>query len=125
MATGHGLFGKGVGLLPAAAKRMREEEGKDGKSKKLLGTLSPIYGMATGHGLFGKGVGLLPAAAKRMREEEAGSAVQTSSSATDQAALQPATSMPDTGMKKGGKVSSASSRADGCAQRGKTRGRVV
>ena len=27
--------------------------------------------------------------------------------------------------KKGGKVSSASSRADGCAQRGKTKGRVV
>ena len=28
------------------------------------------------------------------------------------------------GMKKGGKVSSASSRADGCAQRGKTRGKM-
>jgi hypothetical protein len=29
------------------------------------------------------------------------------------------------GMKKGGKVSSASSRADGCAIRGKTRGKIV
>lgn len=29
------------------------------------------------------------------------------------------------GMKAGGKVSSASARADGCAQRGKTRGRIV
>jgi hypothetical protein len=29
------------------------------------------------------------------------------------------------GLKKGGSVSSASSRADGCAQRGKTKGRVV
>ena len=29
------------------------------------------------------------------------------------------------GMKKGGKVGSAYSRADGCAQRGKTKGRVV
>ena len=29
------------------------------------------------------------------------------------------------GLKKGGKVSSASSRADGCAQRGKTRGKMV
>jgi hypothetical protein len=29
------------------------------------------------------------------------------------------------GMKKGGKVSSASSRGDGCAQRGKTKGRIV
>jgi hypothetical protein len=28
-------------------------------------------------------------------------------------------------MNKGGKVSSASSRADGCAQRGKTRGKFV
>ena len=29
------------------------------------------------------------------------------------------------GMKKGGKVSSASSRADGCAVKGKTKGRMV
>lgn len=29
------------------------------------------------------------------------------------------------GYKKGGSVSSASSRADGCAQRGKTKGRIV
>ena len=29
------------------------------------------------------------------------------------------------GMKKGGKVSSASKRADGCAQRGKTRGKMI
>ena len=29
------------------------------------------------------------------------------------------------GMKKGGKVKSASARADGCAQRGKTRGKIV
>lgn len=29
------------------------------------------------------------------------------------------------GMKSGGKVSSASARADGCAQRGKTRGMIV
>ena len=29
------------------------------------------------------------------------------------------------GMKKGGKVKSASARADGCAQRGKTRGKMI
>jgi hypothetical protein len=29
------------------------------------------------------------------------------------------------GMKKGGKVKSASARADGCAKRGKTRGKMV
>jgi hypothetical protein len=33
--------------------------------------------------------------------------------------------MPPATMKKGGKVSSASKRADGCAKRGKTRGKVV
>lgn len=32
---------------------------------------------------------------------------------------------PATGMKKGGKVSSASARADGCCERGKTKGRFV
>lgn len=78
--------------------------------KELLGTLSPLYGMATGHGLFGKNVGTLPALAKAFRDEkeelEAGK-------------------MPGAGMKKGGKVKSASSRADGCAQRGKTRGKIV
>jgi hypothetical protein len=31
----------------------------------------------------------------------------------------------DAGFKKGGKVSSASARADGCAIKGKTRGRIV
>jgi hypothetical protein len=34
-------------------------------------------------------------------------------------------SMEGSDYKKGGKVSSASSRADGCAQRGKTKGRMV
>lgn len=33
--------------------------------------------------------------------------------------------VPQTSMKKGGKVSSASKRADGIAQRGKTRGKIV
>ena len=32
---------------------------------------------------------------------------------------------PAAGMKKGGKVSSASKRADGCAVKGKTKGRMV
>jgi hypothetical protein len=33
--------------------------------------------------------------------------------------------MKEHGMKKGGTVKSASARADGCAQRGKTKGRIV
>jgi hypothetical protein len=36
-----------------------------------------------------------------------------------------APTVPQPGMKKGGKVSSASKRADGCAVKGKTRGRMV
>ena len=33
--------------------------------KKLLGTLSPVYGMATGEGMFGEAVGARPAIAKK------------------------------------------------------------
>ena len=39
--------------------------------------------------------------------------------------FQPRYSEGDFGMKKGGKVSSASKRADGCAQRGKTKGKYL
>jgi len=78
-------------------------------SKKLLGTLSPIYGMATGEGLFGKDVGLLPMIAKDMREDE-----------------EERNRKAQMGMKKGGSVkSSASKRADGIAVKGKTKGRFV
>jgi hypothetical protein len=42
--------------------------------------------------------------------------------AQEQAAAEQAAAQ---GMKKGGKVSSASKRADGCATKGKTRGRMV
>ena len=38
---------------------------------------------------------------------------------------QPGVAPTSSGMKKGGKVSSASARADGCCVRGKTRGRFV
>ena len=80
--------------------------------KDVLGTLSPVYGMATGHGLFGKDVGILPGLARRYRDEEEEKRKRQAGAPT--------------GMKKGGKVkSSASKRADGCAQRGKTRGKFV
>jgi len=79
----------------------------------LLGTLSPAYGMLKGTGLFGSTtpIGLMN---KRDREEEEERQRMA-------AAGQPA----PTGMKKGGKVKSASSRGDGIAKRGKTRGRMV
>jgi hypothetical protein len=41
------------------------------------------------------------------------------------AEMDPKAMMKREGMKKGGAVKSASSRADGCAMRGKTKGRIV
>ena len=87
------------------------------KGKELLGTLSPAYGMIKGQGLFGNAVGVLPAIAKDMRDdrEEKKKAEAQSAAGGAQA------------MKKGGavKMSSASKRADGCAVRGKTKGKIV
>jgi len=93
----------------------------DDKTKKILGTLSPAYGLLSGKGAFGKlapFAGALPMALaqdrKDRKEEEAA------------AAGSPVIKAPAAGMKKGGSVrSSASKRADGIAQRGKTRGRVI
>lgn len=91
-------------------------------SKKLMGTLSPAYGMMTGHGAFGKladsGVGgLVPMMLSQHRRDKAEDAEEKKK---------------PVGMKKGGKVkassmkgSSASKRADGCATKGKTRGKMV
>ena len=96
------------------------------KGKDILGTLSPVYGMATGHGLFGKDVGLLPMIAGNLRDKR------------EEKKRKEAMGIPDAGapettpaMKKGGKVKkyakggSASKRADGCAIKGKTRGKFV
>jgi hypothetical protein len=81
--------------------------------KDLMGTLSPAYGMMTGHGLFGQNVGTLPAIAKHIRDDKE----KEKEEAKKMGAA----------MKKGGKVkaSSASKRADGCAVRGKTKGKMV
>lgn len=98
------------------------------KGKDLLGSLSPIYGMATGRGAFGKltdsmgyGLGVVPGMlADQRRKKKDG----TPMTPAEEAAAKPA-------MKKGGAVKtmasggSASKRADGCAQRGKTRGKIV
>jgi len=85
------------------------------KGKEILGTLSPAYGMATGKGLFGNAVGILPAIAKDMRDdrEEKKKAAEVASAVEEK--------KPATAMKKGGYVKAA----DGCAKRGKTKGRMV
>jgi hypothetical protein len=77
-------------------------------AKELMGTLSPAYGMATGEGLFGNAVGTVPAIAQYIRNEE-----------------EEKKKKKEAGMKKGGMVSSASKRADGCAKRGKTKCKIV
>lgn len=85
-----------------------------------LGDISPLAGIATGEGMIGKlagkgGLGLLPAAIARNAQEEEEERKRRGAG----------------GMKKGGKVksrpknSSASSRADGIAIKGKTKGRFV
>jgi hypothetical protein len=80
-----------------------------------IGDVSPLAGMMTGKGMTGELIrqglgGIIPQAIAKdaYSDEEEKRKKQTGAS-----------------MKKGGKVSSASSRADGCAQRGKTRGKMV
>jgi len=93
----------------------------DDKTKKILGTLSPAYGLMSGQGAFGKlapVAGVLPMALaqdrKDRKEEEAVNAAS------------PVIKGPTVGMKKGGSVkSSASRRADGIAVKGKTKGRII
>jgi hypothetical protein len=93
-------------------------------SKALMGTLSPAYGMATGEGLFGNAVGTVPAIAQYIRNEEEEKKKEKEKGNKGSVGFDP--NKYKAGMKKkGGKVSSASKRADGCAQRGKTKGRMV
>ena len=92
--------------------------------KSLMGTLSPVYGAVTGEGMMGKMLNP-EEAAKIAAEEQA-----RQQAAAEQANMERQAKIAAEyggGMKKGGKVKSksASSRADGIAQRGKTRGRMV
>lgn len=90
--------------------------------KSLMGTLSPVYGAATGEGMMGKM--LNPEAAAKIAQEEQAKNVAAAEKAN--AERQAAIAAESGGMKNGGKVkaSSASKRADGIAQRGKTRGKM-
>ena len=86
----------------------------------LLGSLSPVYGAVTGEGAYGKladsGLGgILPSLLSRQRKKEE----------EEEEKARQGGAPTGTGMKKGGKVSSASKRGDGIAQRGKTKGRFV
>lgn len=85
--------------------------------------LSPLAAMMTGKGALGKAMrqgfgGMIPQAIARNAFEDEEEAKRREAA---QALMAQA---PRTTMKNGGSVSSASSRADGIAQRGKTRGRI-
>lgn len=96
------------------------------KGKDVLGTLSPAYGLMTGRGAFGKVAdsgmaGIIPTMLSNQRRKKKDGTEMTAVEAA--VAEKPA-------MRKGGKVKkmasggSASKRADGIAQRGKTRGKM-
>jgi hypothetical protein len=93
-----------------------------GFKKNILGAISPLYGALTGEGMMGKLLNPAEAAKIAREEEERQAAAADAANTQRQAGIAAAATK---GMKKGGKVSSASSRADGCAQRGKTKGRMV
>lgn len=90
--------------------------------KSIMGTISPAYGAATGEGMLGKALNPEKAAENAREERMRNEAAAEQANNERQAAI---AAQYRGGMKKGGKVSSASSRADGCAIRGKTKGRMV
>ena len=99
------------------------------KIDKILGSISPLYGMASGEGLFSNMRKISPfmhaigegdtAADKRRRMEEEEKKKQAPGA-------KQAPSMKHGGaVKKMAKGGTASKRADGCATKGKTKGRFV
>jgi ribosomal protein S18 acetylase RimI-like enzyme len=96
-----------------------------------LGDVSPLAALVTGEG-FATNFGVLPAMrARQVEDEKEREAAAAAKSAADQEAkAQQEQSLAmyrkEHGFKKGGKVKSksASSRGDGIAQRGKTRGKM-
>ena len=93
------------------------------KIDKILGSISPVYGIVSGKGAFGGLRNLSPAMM-------AIDAIKGKKKDKDKKPGEP----PEAGegMKRGGKVkkyakggSTASKRADGCAKKGKTKGRFV
>jgi hypothetical protein len=95
----------------------------------LLGAAPALMGKIAGKENAGFGLGILPGLMykdqyrDKQKEKEAAQAAMKAAPGAAKA-VQP-------GMKKGGKVKqmasggSASKRADGCAQRGKTRGKII
>ena len=90
----------------------------DDKTKNILGSLSPAYGLMSGRGAFGKlapAAGLLPMALAKDREKE---------EEEKEKARFAATAAATSGMKKGGTIKKMA-RGGGIESRGKTKGRFV
>jgi hypothetical protein len=94
-----------------------------------LGDISPLAGIVTGKGTFGNlansgGLGGVAALIANSGNDEAKKALAEEELKKEemQKKMQARRML---GMKKGGSVSSASKRADGCATKGKTKGRFV
>lgn len=92
------------------------------KIDKILGSISPAYGLISGQGAFSKLRNVSPAflAIDAMKEKKKGKDGTTT------------TDTEEVAMRRGGKAkkyaaggSTASKRADGCATKGKTKGRFV
>jgi len=84
-----------------------------------IGDVSPLYGAATGEGMMGQM--LNPDEATKIADKEK----EEAEAAKKKVMYDRVNSARAQNMKKGGKVSSASKRADGIATKGKTRGRIV
>jgi hypothetical protein len=91
-----------------------------------LGDFSPLAAAVTGEG-FASNFGVLPAMhARQVEKAKARDAANAANAMAEQEAKaqrmqELAAYREQNGLKKGGKVRSASQRADGCAIRGKTR----
>ncbi len=96
------------------------EKGKDGKYE-FKG--SPQ--MAMRYPLLPPEIRNLEAPAKKRTGGGSGGAASDTREMQLGSELDPKAMMKREGMKKGGAVKSASARADGCAMRGKTRGKIV
>jgi hypothetical protein len=95
------------------------------KLDKILGSISPAYGLISGQGAFGKLRNISPALmaiddTEKKKKKRADGTTTTTEEAVEETGM----------MRKGGKVKkmasggAASKRADGIAQKGKTRGKM-
>jgi hypothetical protein len=95
------------------------------KLDKILGSISPAYGLISGQGAFGKLRNISPALmaiddTEKKKKKRADGTTITTEEAVEETGM----------MRKGGKVKkmasggSASKRADGIATKGKTRGKM-